>query len=137
MGPQDNSTNGSPPESGLLLRRLDQAAIALILAVSLGVIVLSWNFRGCRRGGMIDIERTTPQAVEFQVDVNTADWPELSLLPDVGEVLAKRIVESRQKDGPFVDHGDLRRVSGIGPKTLEGLRPYLLPLPGASDASER
>ena len=49
-------------------------------------------------------------------------------MPSIGEQLAKRIVADRQENGPFRDHGDLRRVRGIGPRTLETMRPYLLPL---------
>jgi competence protein ComEA len=59
----------------------------------------------------------------------TPDWPELSQLPGIGEALARRIVESRQRDGEFVDHQELRRVRGIGPRTLERITPYLRPLP--------
>ena len=54
--------------------------------------------------------------------------PELAELPGVGETLARRIVEVRRERGPFADHEDLRRVRGIGPRTLERLRPYLLPM---------
>jgi competence protein ComEA len=43
--------------------------------------------------------------------------------------LARRIVESRVVEGPFGDHRDLLRVNGIGPRTLERMRPYLLPMP--------
>lgn len=60
-----------------------------------------------------------------------SSWPELAQLPQIGETLARRIVESREADGPFLDHDDLLRVRGIGPKTLEGIRPYLLPMPDA------
>jgi hypothetical protein len=38
-------------------------------------------------------------------------------------------VESRGDAGPFGDHDDLLRVNGIGPRTLEKMRPYLLPMP--------
>jgi competence protein ComEA len=106
----------------------------VILAVSLAVIVSSAWSRGCRQGGVIDIDEAEPWEIGFLVDVNSADWPELSLLPNVGQVLAKRIVEFRQQHGPFASHDELRRVAGIGPKTLEGIRPYLLPIgePGAT-----
>lgn len=136
MAPND-SASSPPQKTGALLRRLDQATVAVLLAVSLAVILSSWSLRGCRQGGVIDIDRSDPLSIDFKVDINTADWPELSLLPNVGEVLANRIVTSRQKDGPFVQHEDLLRVDGIGPKTLEGIRPYLLPLPGTDDVVER
>jgi len=50
-------------------------------------------------------------------------------MPGIGEQLAKRIVEYRVDHGPFRDYRDLRKVRGIGPKTLDGMMPYLVPLP--------
>ncbi len=78
---------------------------------------------------MIEIDEAPPLSARFEVDINSADWPEMAQLPDVGETLARRIVESRAVDGPFADLGDLRRVRGIGPKTLERIRPHLRQLP--------
>ena len=78
---------------------------------------------------MVEIERAEPQTASFQVDVNKAQWPELATLPGVGRKLAERIVQSREQDGPYVGLDDLRRVRGIGPRTLETVRPYLRPMP--------
>ena len=58
-------------------------------------------------------------------------------LPGVGEVMARRIVENRAQHGPFADAEALRRVPGIGPKTLEAIRPYLKPLAPAADVAGR
>ena len=71
----------------------------------------------------------------YQDDNNQAQWFELAELPDVGETLARRIVESRTIAGPFKDHNDLRRVRGIGPLTLEKIQPYLLPLPSQQNVA--
>jgi competence protein ComEA len=49
--------------------------------------------------------------------------------------MARRIVESRQATGEFRDHDDLRRVRGIGPRTLEKMKPYLLPMPDQQDVA--
>lgn len=128
MGTSDDNQPRLPRP---LLRRLDQAAVAVILAVSLGAIMLSLFVRGAHRGRLIEIDRAQPQTVEFKVDLNQAEWPELTLLPGIGETLARRIVQSREEDGPFLDHNDLQRVHGIGPKTLNAVQPYLLPMPNA------
>jgi competence protein ComEA len=40
-------------------------------------------------------------------NVNTASAEQLAELPDIGEVRAGRIVQSRQKDGPFTSVDDL------------------------------
>ena len=69
------------------------------------------------------------------MDINKADWPELAELPEVGETLARRIVDSRAQDGEFRDHDDLKRVRGIGPATLEQMRPYLMPMPGQHEVA--
>lgn len=94
-----------------------------------------WLAQGGLSGRLIEIDRATPESVAFELDVNAADWPELSVLPNIGETLAKRIVESRQADGPFADVDDLQRVRGIGPKTLEQIRPYLRPLPPSGNVA--
>jgi competence protein ComEA len=113
----------------LVLRRADQAVAATLLAVGLAAIGGWWVWQGRLAGRMIDIDATAPMAIETKIDVNRADWPELALLPNVGEKLAKAIVGDRLTNGPFRDLGELQRVRGIGPRTLEGMKPYLLPLP--------
>jgi competence protein ComEA len=111
-----------------VLRRLDQAVAAMVLAVALAGIAGNWLWQGRLAGRVIEIDRAEPIAIDFKIDVNQADWPELSLLPGIGETLSKRIVADRQANGPFRDHSDLRRIRGIGPKTLDGMKPYLLPM---------
>jgi len=115
-----------------LLRRLDQACLGFVLAVSLTAGGMLWCYQWAAEKQSIDIDRAQPQVVEFQLDVNKAQWPELTLLPGVGETIARRIVESRTEEGDFRDLQDLQRVRGVGPKTLDKMRPYLLPLPDSS-----
>jgi competence protein ComEA len=115
---------------------MDQVAAGALLAVALLAIAGYWVVRGGASGRMIEIDRSGPRNVEFQVDINAAPWPELTAIPDIGETLARRIVESRQTDGPFIDHNDLLRVRGIGPRTLETMKPYLLPLPDARNVAD-
>lgn len=52
------------------------------------------------------------------INVNTASVNELMLLPRVNEGMAQRIIAGR----PYARVDDLLKVSGIGPKTLDGLR---------------
>ncbi len=50
---------------------------------------------------------------------------ELVTVPGIGKALAQRIVEFREKNGPFAKIDDLIKVRGIGEKSLQRLRPYL------------
>jgi competence protein ComEA len=119
-----------------LLRRGDQTTVAALVVVSL-VGIGGWVVaQGGWRLRTVEVDQVKPQPIQFQVDLNTAEMPELMQLPGIGEVLAGRIVESRQNDGPFASVDDLRRVSGIGPKTMERLRPYLLPIPAKANAAD-
>lgn len=123
--------NPEPPGPRPWLRRLDQVTVAVLLGLSWLAIVVGLLLRGYHRGRLIEIDRADPNHVAFRVDINQAEWAELSLLPGIGESLARRIVASRETEGPFRDHEALRRVRGIGPKTIEAIRPYLVPLPAA------
>jgi competence protein ComEA len=113
----------------VILRRAEQACAATIVAVSLAVMAAYWAKEWGRQDDRIDLAPEPQAQIEFKIDVNTAEWTELALLPGVGEVLARRIVQSREIEGPFLDHSDLGRVRGIGPRTLERIEPYLLPMP--------
>ena len=53
------------------------------------------------------------------VDVNRASQEELRTLPGIGAVLAGRILEARERDGPFGTLDDLRRVRGLGRAKLD------------------
>ncbi len=115
----------SPP---WLLRRTDQVIAAALIFVALAAMVGWYAIQGGFAGRLVELEREEPLRVRFAVDINTAQWPEISQFPEIGETLARRIVESREKEGPFLDHQDLARVRGIGPKTLEQIKPYLCPI---------
>lgn len=60
-----------------------------------------------------------------KANVNTATVAQLDSLPGLTPTVAKNIVEYRTKHGPFKKLEDLDKVSGIGPATLEKLRPFL------------
>jgi competence ComEA-like helix-hairpin-helix protein len=65
------------------------------------------------------------QPGEPPIHINHADQLELQRLPNIGPVLAQRIIAARS-ERPFTSVEDLRRVSGIGPKIVEKLRPFVI-----------
>jgi competence protein ComEA len=58
------------------------------------------------------------------ININSASEIELEDLPGVGPVTAAAIIDYRTQSGPFASVDDLIDVSGIGPSTLEQIRPF-------------
>lgn len=56
------------------------------------------------------------------ININIADAATLEGLPGVGPVLAARIAEYRDANGPFASVDALDAVSGVGPAVLEKMR---------------
>ena len=82
------------------------------------------------RGRWLEFEQAETTALpDFILDLNQADWPELMLLPGVGETMARRIVTFRTEHGPFSSVESLRRVPGIGPRTWQRLAPHIRTTP--------
>lgn len=65
-----------------------------------------------------------PPSPEHPVRLNSASRERLQALDGIGPALSERIVQYRSKR-PFQQVRELRRVRGIGPKTLADLRPVV------------
>ena len=76
-----------------------------------------------------------PAPARGTIDPNTAPWWELTVLPRIGEITARKIVRYRESvretspDGAevvaFGRVADLAGVRGIGPRTLQRIGRYL------------
>ena len=69
--------------------------------------------------------RSRPLAEGETLDPNVASAAELDRLPGVGASKASRIVREREENGPYASVEDLARVSGLGPRSVERLKPHL------------
>ena len=82
-----------------------------------------------KRGEQVVSAMPTPVAssspVGALVNVNTADQTTLETIPGIGPVTAAAIIDWRTQVGPFSSIDQLLEVSGIGPATLESIRPYV------------
>lgn len=119
--PEGTAGTGSPP----LLSRSDQLLVALLCGAALVLF-------GIRHYQLTRWDRPPATLVhspdvsgQLTLDINTASWVEWMQLEGIGETLARRIVSDRESAGPFASIDDLTRVRGIGPKTVDRLRPWL------------
>src|SRR5437016_286011 len=60
-----------------------------------------------------------------RIDLDHADVSEITRLPRVGPALAQRIVAWRTEHGPFGSLSRLDSVSGVGPKLLDAVLPFV------------
>jgi competence protein ComEA len=66
--------------------------------------------------------KPAPTAV---VNINTATASDLVALPGIGTKTATRIIEYRQKNGPFKKIEELMNVRGVGEKNFLKLKPQI------------
>lgn len=65
-------------------------------------------------------------AASGKVNINTADEATLQTLTGVGPVTAKKIIDYRDGTGKFKSIEELKKVSGIGDKTFEKMKDYII-----------
>lgn len=104
----------------------DRWFLAVLALVILGLVGL--QFARLAGWGLKPLEVVRPEdrTYEFRVDVNKGSWVEWMQLEGIGEATARKIVADRESNGPFTSVDDVLRVKGIGPATLEKLRPWLV-----------
>ena len=92
--------------------------VVAVLALQMAGIGSSW----AQEATASQAGRSTPAA---SVNVNSATAEQFEALPGIGAKMAARIVEYRQKNGPFKKVEELMNVKGIGEQSFLKLKPYL------------
>ena len=72
-----------------------------------------------------NISKSSKSRFTGVININRATKAEFDSLAGIGPVIASRIINYRNTNGPFLALDDLLKVSGIGSKTLERIRPRL------------
>ncbi|TCT27046.1 competence protein ComEA [Melghiribacillus thermohalophilus] len=76
--------------------------------------------------GEADHGSSTSGMGQGQVRINSAGKEEIETLPGIGPSKAEAIIQYREDNGPFKKLEDLLNVSGIGPKTLENIKEFII-----------
>ena len=107
-------------------------ALSLLILLILTYLLLRYQFAPTRIDNPQPLESPRASELQDKLDPNTATLSDLSALPNLGPAMARRILDDReqfQKQHPnepaYKSLNDLQRIKGIGPATLENLRPYL------------
>lgn len=78
----------------------------------------------------LSLERSTKQAREEikyarKVNINEAGNDALQTIPNVGPATAESIINYRKQGNVFYEIQDLDKISGIGSRTVEDLKPHI------------
>lgn len=76
-------------------------------------------------------------AASSPININTATAADLRKLPGIGAATAGRIIEYREKNGPFSKPEQLMNVRGIGEKSFLKLKPLVTVTPPKSEPAKR
>ena len=108
-----------PPRKYSFLEALftREERLALIFLVSVGFLGL----------GIMAVGRSAPQAQAQApqwepLRINEAGLGELMALPGVGPKTAERILDHRKRHGRFLTLSDLKKVKGMGGRSVEKLK---------------
>ena len=107
------------------------ASFYVAIPLLLWLLALGTLLPGTRDGDGLQ----APGPARAAIDPNRAPWWELTMLPRIGEHLARRVVRFRELGAgePEADvatpvfrrPADLEGVRGIGPKTVRRITPFL------------
>jgi competence protein ComEA len=100
-------------------------AIAILATMSPSVADAAQQKAGPRAGAK--------PAVASAVNINSASAAELEALPGIGAKTAARIIEYRQKNGPFKKIEELMNVRGVGEKNFLKLKGQIVDTAAKAD----
>jgi competence protein ComEA len=116
----------APSESSLAATwpRCVQVTVAVLLALGIGYVLGRTAPGDSPRRSQLDLAEIA-EPPRARLELNRASRAELALVPGFGPSRAQSVDDYRRAHGPFATIDDLRKIPGIGPKTLEKVRPWL------------
>ena len=93
----------------------------LVLVMAVLVFTFSGSSAFAQTASKADSGKSAEQ-VAGKININKATAEQLMEIKGIGESYAKRIVEYREKNGPFKKIEDIMDVQGIGTKIFESIK---------------
>lgn len=90
-----------------------------IIVVSISLLLMSLFLANTVSG-----EQTKQQFAGY-LNINTATYEQILLLPDMSAKMAQNIISYREINGPFISVDDLIKVKGFWYTYIDQLRPYV------------
>ncbi|MBC7930256.1 MAG: helix-hairpin-helix domain-containing protein [Rubrivivax sp.] len=107
-----------------LFRKRFGCIILLCVAAAAGTSCVKLPRRVALTSGQL-ASPSPPAEAEPQISINRSPREELERLPGIGPALAARIVEHRERYGPFRRAEHLLMVRGISERRFRQLRPFI------------
>lgn len=108
------------------LAKAEQMIVVVLLACLLAGIVWRSGFHDTLPHPLVAVARS-PKVAESRIDINSAPWHDLVILPGIGPRLAQRAVALRdaKAGGRFRRIEELAEVQGISLRMVERIRPHV------------
>ena len=90
-----------------------------IVVVSVSLLLMSLFL-----GSVLQGEEPYRQYAGY-LNINTATYEQLIMLPDMSEDMAENIIAYREANGPFADVDELIKVKGFWYTYIDQLKPYV------------
>ena len=94
-------------------------ALALFVTV-LCIIVWTYAWTHGQRAALLP-----PLTLSQQIAVNKVDAATMQLLPGIGPGLARNLIETRRREGPFRTALELESTPLVGPRTRSRIEPFV------------
>ena len=111
-----------------------RTALSIVAVASLLAALPSASAAAQTKASSRSAAKPSPSAI---VNLNTASAVDLEALPGIGAKTAARIVEYRQKNGPFKKIEELMNVRGVGEKNFLKLKPQITVGTAKADHDDR